>query len=710
MSANQPGHRWTFFRRGGLNQAALLTTEDILALPDLDLKLWVALACPSQGLECDPRTLALLDADGDGRIRPAELIAAVQWAATQLKDPADLLHPSETLPLDSVQDHTAAGLSLLEAARRVLNDIGMPNATEIGLDALAEPQKIFRPGQINGEGVIPPEAATDGDTAQLIKDIAGVYGAAKGPAGTEGVTPAMVEQFFNELEEFCAWASSGPVEATSFLGDKTEGAYAAVAAVRAKVDDYFTRCRVAAFDHRAQPAMNRPQEDFAPLAGKILSPSTPELAGFPLAHIGPGRPLPLGSGVNPAWSDAVATLRSDAVTPVFGSDKTELTEAEWTSLVSRFAPYEAWLKTKPEGKAQGVGLPRALEILGGKGKPGLTALLARDAELGPAYEAFGELERLIRYRRDLFTLLHNFVNFADFYSKDRWAIFQAGTLYLDSRSCELCVRVSDPAAHSTLANLSLVCIAYCECKRAGSPNLAIAACFTQGDSDYLYVGRNGVFYDRQGNEWDATIVKLLDNPISLRQAFLAPYKKFMRFIEEQVAKRAAASQPAGGGAIGAVASGTRKIDVGTVAALGVAVGGITSAMGIIFASIVGLKAWIPVGIIGILALISGPSVLIAWLKLRERTLGPILEASGWAINGRIHLTMPLGHALTELAHLPAGSVRRLRDPYADRSGRWLWIVLLIVALLVGGGLYAAHVRHVWPFGPAPWAHALPARK
>jgi hypothetical protein len=58
------------------------------------------------------------------------------------------------------------------------------------------------------------------------------------------------------------------------------------------------------------------------------------------------------------------------------------------------------------------------------------------------------------------------------------------------------------------------------------------------------VGRNGLFYDRKGRDWDATITKIIDNPISIRQAFWAPYKKLVRMIEEMAAKRAAAADAA----------------------------------------------------------------------------------------------------------------------------------------------------------------------
>ncbi|MFN2352759.1 MAG: hypothetical protein ABR497_12525, partial [Kiritimatiellia bacterium] len=77
--------------------------------------------------------------------------------------------------------------------------------------------------------------------------------------------------------------------------------------------------------------------------------------------------------------------------------------------------------------------------------------------------------------------------------------------------------------------------------RHDQPARAIVAVITDGASDNLMVGRNGLFYDRQGRDWDATITKIVSNPISIREAFWLPYKKFVRFIEEQIAKRAQAA-------------------------------------------------------------------------------------------------------------------------------------------------------------------------
>src|SRR5215471_9234882 len=73
-------HIWKFFRAGGFDQVKLETGADLMHLHELDLKLWVALACPTTGLEFDPVTAALVDTDKDGRIRASELIEAVRWA------------------------------------------------------------------------------------------------------------------------------------------------------------------------------------------------------------------------------------------------------------------------------------------------------------------------------------------------------------------------------------------------------------------------------------------------------------------------------------------------------------------------------------------------------------------------------------------------------------------------------------------------------
>jgi len=706
-------HTWRFFRAGGFDQARLDTGADLLALDQLDQKLWVALACPTSGLEFDSKTLALIDTDKDGRIRPPELLAAVKWAISCLKSPDELLKSSPGLPLSSINDANPEGKPLLACAKQILGNLGEKDASVITLDHTADTARIFAQTQFNGDGIIPADSAEDDATRAAINDIIACFGSEVDRSGRPGLTQSKVDQFFAEAQAFSDWWKQAETDPLILpLGTSTSSAAAAFQAVRPKIADYFTRCRLAAFDPRALSALNREEKEYLLFAAKDLNLGSNEIAGFPLAQIAADKPLPLKEGLNPAWAATMDRFQTEVIRPILNG-AVALTESEWSSVSSRFAPYETWLAAKAGSGVEKLGLPRVRELLTGKCKETISALIGRDRALQPESDAIATVDKLIRYHRDLYKLVNNFVSFKDFYSRRDKAIFQAGMLYLDQRSCELCLTVEDPGRHALMAGLAGAYLAYCDCARkATGEKLQIVAAFTDGDSDNLMVGRNGVFYDRKGRDWDATISKIIDNPISIRQAFWAPYKKFVRMIEEQIAKRAAVADAAASDQItqaatqmasldkptaGAKPTEIRKLDIGVVAALGVAVGAIGGALASLATGIMRLDAWqIPLVFVGLVLIISVPSMLIAFLKLRKRNLGPILDANGWAVNARAKINVPFGASLTHVAVLPPGYQRDLVDPFAEKKRPWKLYAVLVIILLIALGWAIGKFDHLLP--------------
>ena len=722
MSQLPPSHTWKFFRIGGLDQVAIETAEDLRHLRQLDPKLWVALSCPVKGLEIDEKTLAFVDSDGDGRIRVPELLAAVDWVCAKLKDPAIILKSGETLALSELDDSDAEARLMLASARRILAGLGKPDAAEISVTEAVGAAGVLAAGRFNGDGIVVPGVAEEAFLDQVLTEAVAATGGQADRSGRQGLSSAGLEAFFTKLAAYSEWTARGTSPELSPLGAKTAGAAAAVAAVQAKADDFFSRCRLAAYDNRALAAMDASPAVYTALADKVLGTATAEVASLPLARVEPGASLPLCGAVNPAWSDALRALKSDAVEPVLGREVTSLTEDEWTRLKALLAPHVAWVAAKPDAGISAITPERAAGILASDVRSRIAALIERDLQAEPEFESVAAVERLLRYRRDLSTLLRNFVNFFDFYSRDGYAAFQAGTLYLDSRASELCFRVDNTATHMALAPMSKAFVAYVDCRRPGGRSLSVAACFTQGDSDFLFVGRNGVFYDRSGLDWDASVVKVVDNPISIGQAFWSPYKRVLRFVQDQVARRAAEAdsaadkrlQTAAGSTLDAPATGTppprpaSKFDVGTIAALGVAVGGITAALGALLQAFFGLGFWMPLGVVALILLVSGPSMVIAWLKLRQRNLGPLLEANGWAVNGRVMINIPFGSALTEKATLPLTARRSLADPYADPSaGRAKKSLFVFLVALVLAALGVAYLVGTWPFKQAALSSLRP---
>ncbi|HRR40059.1 MAG TPA: hypothetical protein P5244_02385 [Syntrophales bacterium] len=692
-------HRWTFFRAGGFDQVRLDDGADLMSLDRLDQKLWVALSCPTGGVELDGKTLELIDSDGDGRIRVPEIIEAVKWTVSLLKNPDELIKRSPNLPLSSINDESVEGSQILSSARYILASLGKEDATEIAVDDMADVQEIMTRARFNGDGIIPADAADDAALQGIISDIIDCVGPEDDRSGKPGISKSKLDQFFTDALAYSEWWREAESNADVIfpLSDDPISAAAAFMAVQEKVDDFFTRCRLAAFDTGALKVLDCREGDHPACTAKNLSQTLEEISGLPLARIEPRKALPLKEGVNPAWIPAISAFYAQVVKPLLG-DKATLTEEEWEHIKEKFNPYKDWLSRKAGTAVEKLGLDRVREILNGNAKELIGGLIAADKALEAEFDHITSVEKLARYYRDLFTLLNNFVSFGDFYTRKRKAIFQAGSLYMDGRSCELCVRVEDVDKHSTLASLSRMFLAYCDCRRRnGTEKMTVAAAFTGGDSDYLMAGRNGVFYDRKGQDWDATIVKIIDNPISIRQAFWSPYKQFARMIGRQVSKLAAArdraiiERAAAGTAVDAQAIAAGKaapppFDVakfaGIFAAIGLAAGFIGSAIVSIFTGFFKLAWWqMPLVIAGAILVISTPSVIIAWLKLRQRTLGPLLDANGWAVNARARINVTFGNSLTKIAALPDGAVRSLEDPFADKKKKWPTITAILVILL-----------------------------
>lgn len=692
---------WRFFRAGGFDQVQLDTGEDLLHLPELDQKLWVALSCPVNGIEFDRRTLELIDIDRDGHIRAPELLEAISWIAPRLNSPELLHQAKDGVPLSAINESVPEGASLMASVRTVLQNLGKGDAAEITIDDACDTERIFSQTRFNGDGVITVDSTENLQLKGWIEQIIDVYGGVIDRSGSPGVSTEMLERFSAETESWLSWQNSASDD--QYKGLPANGREAALQIwdeVNAKIEDYFIRCRMADYDTRAEYAMNASDETLLQLAPGNLAESLDEIARLPLSAVSKDQSLNLAIGVNPAWIEKINLFMKLIVEPLAG-DKTTLTSDDWAFLKSRYSLYLDWWSKRVVVPVSAIGYERLKEWTDSTAAADIGELLAKDLALKPEFESIIDVERLARYCRDLYPLANNFVSFRDFYFGKGEAVFLAGTLYIDGRSCRLTVPVSDIAKHVTLASLSRVYLVYCECVRdGGNERRTIAAAITNGDSDQIVAGRNGVFYDRSGLDWDATIVRIIEHPISIRQAFWSPYKRIGKMVGEQIQKMANARSKAAEEklATGIIQTGTAQkegvkppaqqqlFDVGKFAgifaAIGLAVGAIGTAIASILTGFFKLSWWqMPLAFAGILLILSGPSVLIAWFKLHQRNLGPILDANGWAVNARAKLNIPFGKSLTAISRLPEGARISLSDPYAEKKKPWKLYVFMIALLL-----------------------------
>ena len=394
-----------------------------------------------------------------------------------------------------------------------------------------------------------------------------------------------------------------------------------------------------------------------------------------------------------AWFRA-AELEKMGLAATDPEQQPKIAEKEWKKLTAQVAAYEAEVAA-------------------------ITA--ENQAAVDAATGEYQPLLKLLQLKRDFYTLLKNYISFQDFYNREVKAIFQCGRLVIDQRACELCVRVADAGKMAAEASKSGMYLLFCDCEnKAQGKKLSIVAAMTQGDIHNLEVGKNCIFYDRNGLDYDAVVTKIIDNPISIRQAFWTPYRKFANWVSDLVNKSVAEKESKGledMKANATVATEKAKEDAekgkkaevkpafdiakfaGIFAAIGMALGMIGTALVSVGKGLKGLEWWqYLIVFVAILLIISGPSMLLAYFKLRRRNLAPVLNANGWAVNAEAIINVPFGVTLTSQAKFP---LVRAKDPFKkDMSlGAKILITLCVILLLccgVGCYMYFTHTGYFAP--------------
>ena len=676
-------YEWQYCSLGGAIRVKIGSGEDIAHLGELDQKLWTVLSCPVEGLEFDKQTLEYLDTEKDGKIMVNEVVQAAQWLTSVIKDKDSILNGDSVLKLDNIDTSTATGKGLYNSARQILKNLGI-DKDEISLADASDSKAIFAGTKLNGDGIITALSTSDDAQRQIITDITATVGSVEDRSGEKGVNAELIEKFYASCADWAAWKSSAPVMP---YGERTAAAFDAYNALKDKMNDYFTRCRLVAFDTEVAKAVNVAVTDIN------------GIDSCPIAAPKAARTLDLAA-INPAWQK-----RFDALASLTGfSGKTEMTEADWRSVETTFNDYAAWLGAKKGAEVEPLGEIRINAILIAGEKEALLALVERDKALAAESSSIDDVKKLMYFYRDFYRLLKNFVLFTDFYSRAPGvrAMFELGQLYIDQRCCDLCIRISDMSKHADMAAQSGIFLIYFKAtSKVLGKSMDAVAVMTDGDIFDLRPGKNGIFYDLQGNNWDAVITKVVDNPVSISQAFWAPYRKAWEFcvgiINKSAAdkdakinadlqakvKTAAATTP--GAADAAKTDKQQAFDIakfaGIFAALGMAMGYI----GTFLTSIVtGIQNTPPLDLIlillGLMLVISGPSCFIAWTKLRKRNLGPILNANGWAINSKVLVNILFGGKLTTVAKYPK---LKLADPYDQKTPAWkIWLPTVLIILAI----------------------------
>ena len=701
-------YKWEFVNIGGTFRVRICSGEDLVHLSELDPKMWTVLSCPTTGLEISDKSLKYMDCDGDGKIRVNDVVSVSKWITGALKDKDLLLKCSDSIDINNIDITNEVGLKLYNSAKQILENLGK-EGTVISLADTADITAIFAKTRFNGDGIITAATADDDTLKATIDTIASTIGSATDRSGEQGVGADNIEAFYTALADYSAWCTAMPQMP---FGDNTDAVVEAYNALDQKVRDFFMRSKLAAFSPGSATALDIQTSSIEAISTENLAVKSADIAAYPLTHVSGKAEIDINAPINPAWDKYFQTIKAVAI----DADTATITEAAWDAIAAKLAEYTAWKAAKAGAAVEALGIDSVNAFIQQNNKATLLDLVAQDLAVKEESENIEMVDRFLYIFRDFYRLVKNFVTLHDFYdkSKETKAIFQCGTLIIDQRECHFCMRVDDAAKHSASAGTSGMYLIYCDCTTKTKPGkMQIVATVTVGDIGELAVGKNGIFYDNSGLEWDAVITKIIDNPINISQSFWSPYRRMATAVENLINKSAAdkdakmmdkmtaeldtvsakaktlETAPAAGTPAPAPATpAAPPFDIakfaGIFAALGMAVGMIGTALTSIFKGLFALKWWqIIMLFVGIIMVVSGPAMVMAWLKLRRRNIAPLLNANGWAVNAMSKISIPFGETLTDIAKYPK---IKLKDPYAKKGlpvwQRWLYSIASLVFVVI----------------------------
>lgn len=723
-------HKLEFRRIGGSYQPLVENADDLRELLELDEAHWALNSISVTSMRCDERFLAFLDDDMNGKIRTGEVKRAVVWFLGVLRDFHGFEEGSDTLLLSAIDDSTPEGAALLDSAKLVLTNLGDDSADRITLAQIRNDQQIIACARRNGDGVIPPEAADTPEAEELIRTAMKAFGSIRDVSGSEGIDGTILDSFVSAATNFLAWADAPGKDPETLLpfGEDTAASYQKYAAVASEIDNYFIACEALNFSTEAPQRLGKVENTIDLL-------NNPAIRSF-FSAAPPAEPrddgkLDFKTRLNPLQRDALLAFAADKHLKHLLKES-KLSQPEWERLKEKFAPYAAWLSSRPEDPSGGLDLETLRCLTRPERVDQLREMLAADLAVAPRIGACNQLHKLILFQAGLKEFLNNYINLSLLFNPDAPSLLQAGKLVMDGMCLTLCSIVQNVAEHKNIVQRSNICVIYLDAS-TGTPDAArtmkLAVAVTSRNIHNFFVGKYGIFFAADGSLWDARIIDVVQQPVSISEALRMPFYKFGEFIanladrffstKSQDAQKqlevnlnsAATTATTAPGALPAAQAAKAQTPAvsGSMMLMGSGIGiaALGSSIAFIVKQLAHVSIWNVLAVLlGIILIFGGPVVVVSLVKLYRRNLSRFLEANGVAVNRPMRLSRRMGTIFTYAPKLPKATLlkRDLVNYFSHPISNWplrILLILLLAALCAWGGYWGFRWMTMSKSAPAP---------
>lgn len=706
-----------FRRIGGAGQLALRDIDDLPHVLELDEAHWALTGIDIDFLRTDRQFLDFIDEDHNGIIQADEVKRAVAWFLAHIRPEARPELGSPELRLDSIDVSAPEGAALFAAARVVLRNLGIPDSPVLSLSQIRNDDGILSNACCNGDGVITPGCFT-GDCregasaipenphlAEIVSRIMEIIGSCRDLTGAEGINRELLDSFRSGAEQYLSWyeAPENRPELLRPCGERTADFAAAVENLQERIDRYFLHC--AALDFlpglSCRPPLVEGDGDLPESA-----PMQELLEKLPIATPRPDRVLDFSAPLNPLYEKELHALAAHPAMAEFLTGSV-LSEAMWRRLTSLLAPCLEWKNAEPDKAYEKIEPAILKQWLTDGSLEELRRRIDEDLTIARELTAYHSLIKLTLFQQYLLEFLNNYVSLGALFNPRAASMLQTGKLVMDGRHYTFATPVKNLAEHKRIATMSDICVLYVEATTGRTENarrMTLAVAVTSGNIRNLFIGKHGIFYAVDGSVWDARIIDLIQQPVSISEALKMPFFRFGEFVarladrffstkstevqktlEKTITTDAVLTPPAPAPAAKPqtpAVSGSMMLMGG-----GIGIAAIGSSVAFIIKSLQNISILNVLAVLlGIILIFGGPMVVISLVKLYRRNISRFLEANSCAVNRPMRLSRKLGLVFTFAPPLPrAGLLKEdlvdlFRKPTVSKGIRFFQIVLLLLAV------------------------------
>lgn len=639
----------------------------------------------SSALLCDPDFLDCLDPDKSGRVRIDDVRGLLKWCLEVSSSCDGFLEGRSELALADLNCESPDGKRIFDSARALLKAAGKPETSFITLESAAERRKEILSTLLNGDGVLQLDLLENENDASYAAVVAKTVGTVPGCNGSEGIDLDLLDRFRRLLDDQIAWRAAESPDLHAF-GERTAEVFERYSRVENAIEHFFRSCRALLFSHST--------ENVCVVANRFDPMDASSINSFfekaPLAPANPLGMLSLADRINPLWIDSLRDFFA-----AIGVQTMSL--PDWEAFRKKIAPYEAWRAAKNTEVFDEESDESLNALRFNPSDARLRDLIEQDKAVAETLESSTLLRKLLLCRKSLFEFLNNFVSMNALFQPEKPSMILAGRLVMDGRHFLLCTIVDDLAFHKSIVEKSDICVLYLQVSSSNDPKktMCVAAAATSGTMRNLYIGKYGVFFTRDGNVWDARVIDVVRQPVSVCEAIKSPFRQFSNFFFAQIDKVfatkskdfetqvAADIQQVGGTAPAKNGSSIPMLLMGG----GVGVAALGSAFALITKTLKGISLWHVLGVLLAMLLILGaPAVLVSLTKLFRRNLAVFFEANGYAVNHGVRMSLRLGAKYTCAPRYPVRARRIL-----------LCALAIFLCALIGIGIAFAVWFFRWNF-------------